>query len=153
MASIRSNKCAELLLQAASAAVPLNLVGDAGVKVMLVNTSYTPDKDHDFVASITGGTSKELSGTGYTAGFGGSGRKALSSKTVTKDNGADVAYFDAADVTWTAINAGTIGYAVVIKEVTSDADSPILAVIDVADLVTNGSDYTEQWAADGLFKI
>lgn len=153
MASTTSNKLRQLLLQAASASPALNLIGDAGVKVILASTAYTPDKDHDFADSITGGGTKELSGTGYAAGFGGSGRKALASKTVTKDNATDAAFFDAADVTWTGINAGTIGYAVVIKEVTNDADSPILCVVDVADLVTNGSDYTLQWATDGVFKI
>lgn len=148
MASITSNKLRQLLLSSGIA-----LLSDT-LKVMLVNASYTPDKDHDFVDSITGGTSKELSGTGYTAGFGGAGRKTLASKTVTKDNGADVAYLDANDVSWTAIDAGTAAFAVVIKEVTSDADSPILAVVDVSpDVATNGGDYTIQWAADGVFKI
>lgn len=148
MASITTNKLRELLLNHG-----IDLLADT-IKVMLVDTTYTPDKDHDFVASITGGTSKELSGTGYTAGFGGSGRKTLASKTVTKDNGADVAYFDAADVTWTAINADTAGFVAVVKEITTDADSPLLALVDVSpDVATNGGDYTVTWAADGLFKI
>jgi hypothetical protein len=153
VASLSTNKLRQLLLQAASASPALNLLSDT-IKVMLVSPSYTPDKDHDFVDSITGGSSKELTGTGYVAGFGGSGRKTLASKTVTKDNTNDIAFFDAADVTWTGINAGTVGFVAVIKEVTTDADSPLLAVIDISpDVVTNGSDYTEQWAADGLFKI
>jgi hypothetical protein len=152
--SLTSNKLRQLLLQSTSGSPALDLLGNANIKVMLVGTGYTPDKDHDFVDSITGGSSKELSGTGYVAGFGGSGRKTLASKTVTKDNTNDVAFFDAADVTWTAINAGTVAYAVVIKEVTNDADSPILATLTISpNIVTNGSDYTEQWAADGLFKI
>ena len=147
MASLTSNKLRQLLLNAG-----IDLLSNT-IKVMLVNTSYTPDKDHDFVDSITGGTSKEISGTGYTAGFGGGGRKTLASKTVTKDNSADTAYLDAADLTWTGINAGTIGGLAVIKEVTSDADSPLLCFVDVTDLVTNGGDVTIQWAADGIFKL
>lgn len=153
MASLTSNKLRQLLLQAASGAPALDLLANT-IKVMLVDPSYVPDKDHDFVSSITGAPSKELTGTGYVAGFGGAGRKTLASKTVTKDNGADVAYFDAADVTWAGITAGTVGFAVVIKEVTSDADSPILAVVDITpDVGTAGNDYTIQWPADGLFKI
>lgn len=148
MASITTNKLRQLLLNTG-----INLLTDT-IKVILINSSYTPDPDHDFVNSVTDTTSKELSGTGYVAGFAGSGRKTLASKTVTKDNTNNVAYVDAADVTWSGINAGTVGYIGVIKEVTTDADSPLLCVIDVADTVTNGGDLTAQWAAaDGLFKI
>jgi hypothetical protein len=144
---MRTNKLCELLLTAG-----IDCDGDT-LKAMLVNTSYTPDKDHSFVSSITGGTSKELSGTGYVAGFGGSGRKTLTSKLVTRDDAADVAFLDAADPTWTGINAGTVGYVAIIKEGTSDADSPLLCIIDVTDTVTNGGDLTIQWAADGIFKL
>jgi hypothetical protein len=147
MASITTNKFRTLLLNTG-----INLLTDT-IKVMLVNTSYTPDPDHNFVSSITGGTSKELSGTGYVAGFAGSGRKTLSSKQVTQDDTNNIGFFDAADVTWTGINAGTIGGIAVIKEVTSDSDSPILVFIDVTDTVTNGGDITAQWASDGLFKL
>lgn len=153
MASVTTNKLRELLLKGASASPDLDLLDDT-VKVMLVGSGYTPDKDHHFVDSITGGTSKELSGTGYTGGFGGSGRKTLASKAVTRDDTNDVAYFDAADLTWSAIDAGTVAYLAVVKEVTSDADSPILCIVDVEpNVVTNGGDYTVTWAADGIFKI
>lgn len=152
MASITSNRLRYLLLQGAAGSPALNLTSDT-IKVMLVNTSYVPDKDHNFVSSITSGVTKELSGTGYTGGFGGSGRKTLASKTISQDDTNDIAYFDAADVTWTGINAGTIGWIAVIKEITSDADSPILAVLDPADLATNGGDITAAWPTDGLFKL
>jgi hypothetical protein len=148
MASLMSNKLRTLLLNHG-----IDLLSDT-IKVMLVNNTYTPDKDHSFVDSITGGSSKELTGTGYTGGFSGSGRKTLASKTVTQDDTNDKGVFDAADVTWTGINAGTVGFIVVIKEITNDAASPILAVIDVTpDVVTNGGDYTAQWATDGLFHL
>lgn len=145
MATVTTNKFRQLLLQK-----NIDLVNDSGIKVMLFNSSYTPDKDHDFVSSITGGTSKELSGTGYTAGFGGAGRKALTGRLLTRDDATDKVYFDANDVTYTGLNAGTIGGAAVIKEVTSDSDSPIIALLDPADLVTNGSDVLVQFAADGI---
>lgn len=148
MATVTTNKGRQLLLQKL-----LDLVADSGVKVMLFNSSYTPDKDHDFVSSITGGTSKELSGTGYTAGFGGSGRKALTGRVITRDDATDKVFFDANDASWPGLNAGTIGGVALIKEVTTDADSPIIALLDPADLVTNGSDVTGQWAADGLVNL
>lgn len=145
MASLTSNKLRALLLTAG-----IDLENDSGIKVMLTTASYTPNKDHNFASSVT----NELSGTGYTGGFGGSGRKALASRTVTQDDTNDVAFLDAADVTWTAINAGTAAYAIVIKEVTADSDSPVLVVVDLSpDIVTNGGDFTIQWAADGICKI
>ena len=145
MASLTSNRFRKLLLDG-----DVDLVNDSGIKVMLVGSGYTPNKDHNFASQVT----SELSGTGYAGGFNGSGRKALASRTVTQDDTNDVAYFDAADVVWTAINAGTVAYAIVIKEVSADSDSPILVVVDVSpDVVTNGGDYTISWAADGICKI
>ena len=145
MASFTTNKGRHLILTQA-----LNLVSASGVKVLLYNSSYTPDRDHDFASSITGGTSKELSGTGYTAGFGNSGRKALAGRAFVRDDGTDKVYFDANDLTWTAINAGTIAGAALIQEVTADTDSPIICFLDPSDLVTNGGDVSLQFAADGL---
>lgn len=148
MASLMSNKFRTLLLNNG-----IDLLNNT-IKVMLVQASYTPDKDHNFVDSITGGTTKEISGTGYTGGFAGSGRKTLASKAVAQDDTNDIGWFDAADLVWTALDAGTVGYAVVIKEVASDADSIIICVHDVSpDVVSNGGNYTVQWAADGVLKL
>ena len=133
----------------------LDLVGET-LKVMLVQSTYTPDRDHQFVDAITGGTSKELSGTGYVAGFAGSGRKTLASKALAKDDSNDLAKLSAADLTWTAINAGTIRYAVVIREGTTDADSLIIAVIDVnatAGYLTDGNDFLLKWPSNGVLKF
>ena len=119
------------------------------IKVVLVNASYTPDKDHDFLSDVN---TYELSGTGYAGGFAGSGRKTLASKTVGKNDSTNVANFDAADSSWTAINAGTAAYAIIGKEVTNDAASPIFACIDLnPDVATNGGDYSIAWDAAGLF--
>lgn len=148
MATVTTNKFRHLLMTKS-----IDLVNDSGIKIMLFNSSYVPDKDHDFVSSITAATSKELSGTGYVAGFNGSGRKSLASRSVTRDDANDKIYFDAADVTWSGLNAGTIGGAAIIKEVTSDSDSILVALLDPADLVTNGSDVTIQFAADGIVNL
>src|SRR3990172_10804047 len=98
MASLSSNRLRRLLLDTG-----INLLTDT-IKVMLTTAAYVPDKDHSFASQVT----NELSGTGYAGGFGGSGRKALAAKTVTQDDAGDVAYFDAADLTWSAISAGTV---------------------------------------------
>lgn len=145
MASIRTNAGMQRILNG-----NVDLLTDT-LKVVLLGSGYTPNKDHEFISDLG---ANELTGTGYTSGFAGSGRKTLASKAVTKDNSADIAYFDANDLTWTAINAGTAAYAAIVKEVTSDADSPVLAIIDLSpDIATNGGDLTVQWAATGLFKL
>lgn len=127
----------------------VDLLADT-IKVLLLSASYTPNKDHEFVSDVS---TYELSGTGYVGGYEGSGRKTLANKTVTKDDSADVAKFDADDVVWTAINAGTAAYAAIVKEVTDDAHSPVVAIVDLSpDVVTNGGDLTVQWGADGIMK-
>src|SRR6267143_919627 len=118
-------------------------------KTMLVASAYTPDPDQHFVSSVT----NELSGTGYTGGFAGSGRKALASRTATTNTTNDRAELSAANVTWTAINAGTAAAAVIYKENTSDADSVLVAYIDIVDVVTNGGDFTIQWATNGIINL
>ena len=127
----------------------VNLTSDT-IKVMLLDDEALATKDINFVSEIS---ADELTGTGYVGGFAGAGRKTLGSKTFTEDDGNDWAFFDAADSTWTAINAGSAQMAAVIKEVTTDADSLVLGFVDVTDIMTNGSDITINWAATGLFKL
>jgi hypothetical protein len=113
-------------------AAHINLTVDT-VKVMLLSTASV-------VAS-------ETSVSGYTGGFGGAGRKALASVTLQADDANDRALFDAADVTWTALGAGqTLAYAVLFKELTSDALSPLIALFDFTDTPTNGGDITLVWS-------
>lgn len=127
----------------------IDFVNDT-IKVMLVNASYTFNPDHDFADDVS---ANELSGTGYAGGFNGAGRKTLASKTITEDTANDRIEFDCADLTWTAINAGTIGGVVVLKEITNDAASPLIAFLDPSDLVTNGGDVTLVINAEGLLQI
>ena len=145
MASITTNYLRKQLLTAG-----IDIENDAGVKAMLLSTAYTPNKDHDFVNDIS---ANELSGTGYTGGFGGSGRKALVNRVLVQDDTGDVAYLDCDDLTWSAINAGTIGHIAIVKEITNDAASVIIAIIDVADVTTDGGNYTWQVATDGFVKL
>lgn len=124
----------------------LDLTNDT-LKVMLLDADYTPNADHDFVADIV---ADELSGTGYTGGFGGSGRKTVTSKVFTINDTNDRGEFDAGDITWTSINAGTVGCAVLIKEITDDSASILIAAYDVTNVATNGSDLTLVWNSVGL---
>lgn len=113
-------------------------------KVLLVGPGYVPNKDHNYVSDVV---ASELSGgSGYIGGFAGSGRKTLTTLAVVQDDTNDLAEATASPTTWAAINAGTIGYAIVYKPVTSDADSFLLACIDLPDTTTNGTDIAVNWA-------
>ena len=130
----------------------IDLVNDT-IKVMLVTGSYTPDKDHDFVNDVS---ANELSGTGYTGGFAGSGRKTLSGKAFTTNTTSDFVKWAFSAVTWSAINAGTARYAIIIKEITNDAASRLVGYLDLggSGVVTNGGDLTiTPDATDGALKI
>lgn len=119
------------------------------IKAVLLNNSYVPDKDHEFISDVV---ASEISGTGYASGFSGSGRKTLASKTLTKDNSIDRVIFDAADIAWTGLDAGTVAFIALCVEVTNDAASPVIAVIELsAPILTNGSTFTWQIPATGIF--
>jgi hypothetical protein len=115
----------------------IDLVADT-LKLILVTSTYTPDKDHDFASDLT----NELSGTGYTGGFAGSGRKTIASKAFSTDTANDRIEFTWAGVTWTAINAGNPKYAILVKEITNDAATRLIAYLDLGTVVTNGGDLT-----------
>lgn len=124
------------------------------IKVMLVGSTYTANADDSFISpTIAGG--QELSGTGYASGYGGSGRKTLTSKTVTRDDTNDWALFSAAPVTWSAINAGTAAAFVVIRERASTGDtmSELIGYInDGFPVTTNGGDLTLTFT-NGILKL
>jgi hypothetical protein len=97
------------------------------IRARLVASSVTPNKDDTVL-------------TGYTA-IGTD--QALASKTKAKDVTNDRIVFSAAALAWLAVAAGaTVGWVVIFKFVTNDAGSTPIAVIDVADVATNGSDLT-----------
>jgi hypothetical protein len=134
----------------------VDLLNDV-IKVGLSTSVHTVDRDDDFLDDGTASdfSSGELTGTGYAAGFGGAGRKTLASKTITVDKTNDRAEFDAADLTWTAINAGTAAQATVLKEITNDPASKLIANIDTGGfpVVTNGGDLTITWNAEGILQL
>ena len=113
------------------------------IKLLLVDTSHTFTKSHEFVSDIV---ANEASGTGYS-------RKTLANASIALDTGNDRVEFDADDISYTGLDAGTIASAIIYKEVTNDADSPLIADIDFTNLVTNGSDVDLQVNAEGFFYI
>jgi hypothetical protein len=124
----------------------IDLTGD-DIRVLLVASGSTCGTEED-VTTISGFTTlSELSGTGYV-------RKALANEIVNKDNANDRAEFDADDVVWSAINAGTAIAALIYKHVTGDADSiPLFYIDSNFPFVTNGGDFTLQWNAEGIAQL
>ena len=113
------------------------------IKVLLVDDNHSFDKTHEFVDDVD---TNEASGTGYE-------RKTLANASISLDTGNDRVEFDADDLSYTGLDAGTIASAILYKEVTNDSDSPLIADIDFTDLVTNGSDVDLQVNAEGFFYI
>lgn len=115
----------------------IDLAADT-IKIILVTSSYTPDPDHDFASDLT----NELSGTGYTGGFGGGGRKTIGSKAFETDTTNNRVEFTFGATTWTGINAGSPKYAILVKEITNDAATRLIAYLDLGTVTTNGGDLT-----------
>ena len=132
----------------------IDLLADT-IKIMLVKSGYVPDRDDDFIEEgVNDANEHELTVGGYTGGFGGSGRKTLASKTITEDDVNDRAEFDTADPVWTALLTGeTIAGAIIIKEITNDLASVLIAYLDLTDTPTNGSDVTLNINAEGVIQF
>lgn len=125
------------------------------LKIMLLKSTYTPNPDHKFVSDLTPAT-YECNATNYTGGYNGAGRKTLSGLTVTEDTTNNRAVFDAADPSnWTALGGttdNTLQYAAIIKEITNDAASLVVAVLDFGTtFTTNGGDFGVSFSASGIF--
>lgn len=150
MASLVTNKGAFLLTGGVAGAV--NYLADT-LKAVPLKSTYTPNQDVNFMGDIS---AQEVVATGYTGGFGGAGRQTLASKTVTEDDVNNQVEFDAADITLSSVGGvtnDTIGAFAIIKEITNDAASPVIAIVELATpITTNGSDVSIAWGADGLFK-
>lgn len=116
------------------------------IRVLLVDSSYAYDPDHATVADVI---ADELGVSGYA-------RATLASKTATLDAGNNRVSLDAADVTFSALGVGaTIGGAVVFRRAggADDNADPLLAFVDLNDLVTNGGDVVIAWNAGGILRF
>lgn len=127
------------------------------IKITLLMTSATAGDagaagiNADNLGAIT---LDEMDG-GYSGGFAGSDRKTLS-VTVSVDDTDDEGVFDATDVTWTALAAGTrsVEGGLIYKHITSDAASPPVCYIEFGTpVVANGGDLTIQWNSEGIINL
>lgn len=126
---------------------PIDFLNNS-IQIGLSTSTHVPNKDDIFLDD--GGADDfldgELSGTGYT-------RKTLASKTLTYDATNDRVEWDAADVVWTGINAGTAARATAFDNSQGTDNSRRLWLnIDTGGfpITTNGGDLTIQWNAEGI---
>lgn len=117
------------------------------IRIALLSTNTTADTENDGVSFVSGITTlDEFDGANYV-------RKALTTEAVNLDDPNDRAEFDADDVTFTALGAGTraIDGILLYKHVTNDADSiPIAWLEYTADKTPDGSDFVVAWDAQGI---
>lgn len=119
------------------------------IRAMLVMTNTTVDTENDGISTISQFTTlDEFNGSGYT-------RKALANEAVNKDDGNDRAEFDADDVTWTALGAGSrsVQGVLIYRHVTNDADSVPICFLEFATAKTpDGSDFVLQFDPEGILQ-
>jgi len=100
-------------------------------KIMLVTSSYTPNKDtHTKRSNVT----NEITGTGYTSGG------TTTTVTVTNDTANDRIDIDFSDVSWTSATL-TAAAAVIYKSTGTAASDNLVAYLDFAGnmISTNGT--------------
>lgn len=124
--------------------------GGSDIRVMLVMTNTTADTEDD-VNVLSGFTTlDEMDGASYV-------RKALANEIVNEDAANNRAEFDADDVTWTGLGAGTrqVQGMIVYKHVGADSSNVPIAWIDTGGFpfTANGGNVTIQWNAEGIIQI
>ena len=117
-------------------------LSDGGWKVIFLKSTYVVNQTtHEFVTNIV---ASECDCTGYTGGFAGAGRKAIT-LDVNENTGAIRLDIGFADISMGNLGNGTnntIGSVAVWRPVTDDTDSPVAFVFDPGDVTTNGSPVT-----------
>lgn len=114
-------------------------------KLMLVDSTYTPDPDlHEFRSDVTG----EVVGTGYIAGG-----RSLVNKTLTRDDVNDKIVLDADDVIWGNSEIVARGAILYLDKGNATLDTLILYIDFVTDQVSYAGDFIVQWSANGILTL
>lgn len=121
------------------------------IRVLLLSGVAGEDKDHEFLDdALAPGGMVELSDGSYA-------RQALGGEALNLDNPNDRQEADANDAVFPTLAGGeTINGYIVFSFVTNDALSTPIAFVDSATgigLVTNGSNVTITWNAEGIIQI
>lgn len=129
-----------------AAASPIDLEGNSNLKMALVASGYTPNRDtHDFRNDFT--ANEVANGNGYTTGG-----VALTSVTFSYDSGTQQIRLDFADPSWTFTADTSWRYAIVYVD-TGGADStdPLLLLLDWGSTQTLQGVYTLTLDAVGIY--
>jgi len=134
----------------ANAAGEIDLNAD-DIRVRLVMSNTTVDTENDGVVNIDDFSTVDVcDGANYVD-------KALANEAVNKDDANDRAEFDADNVTWTALGAGTRSTqgALIYKYVDgTDANDIPIAFVEFSSTKTHdGSDFTIQWNTEGILQL
>lgn len=103
------------------------------IKCVLLTSSYTPDRNHEFYSNVS---SYEVTGAGYTVGG-----ESLTNKTVLNNAVTNIAWFDSDNVSWPSSTI-TARYAVLYDNTRTEKD-----LITLYDFVTDKS------STDGTFEV
>jgi ribonuclease HIII len=114
------------------------------IKVALLTSAYTPNKDHNNYAAVS---ANECPATGnyVTGGF------SLTTKTVTQDDTLDQMTFDADDLVIAAATI-TARYAFVYDNTLGGKDACFLYDF-VTDKISTAQEFRVAWAAAGMQKL
>lgn len=121
-----------------------NIWGTMDARCGLLATTYTPNRDQDFVSDLV---ADELVTTGYA-------RVTLTGEVLTLDDANDRVLNDADDALFPTLGPASGGPSVlaafVFRNTGADATSPLWFYMNGTTTAVNGSNFTYQWAATGL---
>lgn len=125
-----------------TAARRVDWAGDT-IKLALLDATYTPDQDADTYWSDV--SSKQVSGTGYTAGG-----QTIANRASSYNASTNTVKLDGDDVTWSPVTV-TARWGVIYKDTGSGATSPLLAYVDLGGTQTiAGAAFSVVWSANGI---
>jgi hypothetical protein len=136
----------------AFAAGTITWVGST-LKVMLLTSAYVYSPNENFVSAAL--TAAEVTGAGYTGGYGGAGRIAIPSKALARNDANGLIEHDAGPVTWASLNVGSVAACAIIFE-TGGSDATALPIVYINGgfpLASAGGPFTLTPAATGLLQL
>jgi hypothetical protein len=126
------------------------------LKLMLVTPGYVYDPDHTVIDNgannATDPSYNEIVATNYTGGFGGGGRKTATITGNLVDTATNKAFLTIADLTWSSLGGAsnaTVGALILVKEITNDTASRLIAYLGITNRATDGSDFPINFASAG----
>lgn len=104
---------------------------DSNIKALIVDNTYSFDNTDEYVSDVSGSEVTNSIGTGYE-------RKNMLNRTVVQN--ANVVSLRADDLTFTSVSTNEVWDALILfVQGTNDADSKLIAYLDIDNVTTNGS--------------